>query len=160
MTTGSNRIPIGPRHFLDNRSQERNSGASDCPMVVRVCELRNDATAGAGWDFQVLAGPNSSCRDGARANGHARRVAELATRTNHTRGGARLIHHVSPANAEVATDRRFLYLRDYSEVMTYRWRLLALLEPEVVNRLSHRSRSVLGSVVTQSTKAGAKLLLI
>ena len=46
------------------------------------------------------------------------------------------------------------------ESMTCQGQRLALLEREVVNRLGHRSRSVLGSVVTQSTKAGVELLLI
>src|SRR5215471_7415352 len=49
---------------------------------------------------------------------------------------------------------------DYSGVMTYRWRRLALTEREIINRLGHRRRSVLDRVVTQSTKAGVELLLI
>jgi hypothetical protein len=45
---------------------------------VHVCELRNDATAGAGWDFQIFEGPELLVSRRCECEQHARRVAELA----------------------------------------------------------------------------------
>jgi hypothetical protein len=78
-TTGTNRTWIGPWHRLDNPGPAKKSGASGCPMRrVHVCELRNDATAGAGWDFQIFDGPELLVSRRCDSEQHARRVAELA----------------------------------------------------------------------------------
>jgi hypothetical protein len=45
---------------------------------VHVCELRNDATAGAGWDFQVFDGRELIVSRRCESEQHARRVAEMA----------------------------------------------------------------------------------
>ena len=45
---------------------------------VHVCELRNDATAGAGWDFQIFEGPELLVSRRCESEQHARRVAEMA----------------------------------------------------------------------------------
>ncbi len=45
---------------------------------VHVCELRNDATAGAGWDFQIFEGPEILVSRRCDSEQHARRVAEMA----------------------------------------------------------------------------------
>jgi transposase len=48
-----------------------------CPRV-HVCELRNDATAGAGWDFQIFEGLELLVSRRCNSEQHARRVAEMA----------------------------------------------------------------------------------
>jgi hypothetical protein len=45
---------------------------------AHVCELRNDATAGAGWDFQILDGSELLVSRRCESEQHARRVAEMA----------------------------------------------------------------------------------
>src|SRR5262245_13369326 len=45
---------------------------------VHVCELRNNATAGAGWDFQIFDGPELLVSRRCDSEPHARRVAEMA----------------------------------------------------------------------------------
>jgi hypothetical protein len=47
---------------------------------VHVCELRNDATAGAGWDFQVFDGSELLVSRRCDSEQHARRLAEMAKR--------------------------------------------------------------------------------
>jgi hypothetical protein len=45
---------------------------------VHVCELRNDAAAGAGWDFQIFEGADLLVSRRCDSEPHARRVAEMA----------------------------------------------------------------------------------
>ena len=45
---------------------------------VHVCELRDDTTAGAGWDFQIFEGPELLVSRRCDSEQHARRVAEMA----------------------------------------------------------------------------------
>jgi hypothetical protein len=45
---------------------------------VHVCELRNDATAGAGWDFQIFEGAELLVSRRCDREQHARRLAEMA----------------------------------------------------------------------------------
>jgi hypothetical protein len=45
---------------------------------VHVCELRDDATAGAGWDFENFDGPELLVSRRCESERHARRVAEMA----------------------------------------------------------------------------------
>ena len=56
MTTGLNRIPIGPRHSLDNRSQEEEVWRLRDSHTGRVqtCQLRDTSRAGAGWEVHIL----------------------------------------------------------------------------------------------------------
>jgi len=45
---------------------------------VLVCELRNDATVGAGWDLQIFEGTELLVSRRCDSELHARRVAEMA----------------------------------------------------------------------------------
>jgi hypothetical protein len=45
---------------------------------VHVCEVRNDATVGAGWDLQIFDGPELLVSPRSDSEEHARRVADMA----------------------------------------------------------------------------------
>ena len=70
---------------------------------------------------------------------------------------SQLVLYAAEANAYVATSVNPWRLRGSNDLPMAH---LALPEREIINRLGHRSRSVLARVVTQSTKTGVELLLI